>query len=85
MESEILAAIDSMIAARRGGGMSRTDQGQWHAGVSRAPGADVTIAGRFDASDSNRRESQSRVECESTGQLEAELFAAVDSVIAARK
>ena len=50
-----------------------------------ANGTNVTIVSRFDAVDSSRRESQPRVECGSTGQLETELFAAVDSVILARK
>ena len=50
-----------------------------------ANGTDVIIAGQFDAADSNQRESQPRVKCESNGRLEVEVFAAVDSVIAARK
>jgi len=50
-----------------------------------ADGTDVTIASTFEAADAGRRESQTRIECSSNGQLEAELFAGVDSVVAARK
>jgi uncharacterized lipoprotein len=50
-----------------------------------ANGTNVTIATLFDAADANRRESQARMTCVSNGQLETELFAGVDSVIAARR
>lgn len=50
-----------------------------------ANGTDVNIVTRFQAADPNRRESQDRIECATNGQLEEEIFAAVDSVVASRK
>jgi uncharacterized lipoprotein len=50
-----------------------------------ANGTNVNIVSLFDAAESSARESQTRIECASNGQLEAELFAGVDSVVASRK
>lgn len=50
-----------------------------------ANGKDVSIITRFQAADPNRRESQDRIECATNGQLEEEIFAGVDSVVASRK
>lgn len=50
-----------------------------------ANGTDVTIVTRFQAADPNGRSSQDRIDCSSNGQLEEEIFVAVDSVVASRK